>query len=139
MKHCNKCGTGKPKTEFNKNSRKSDGLQTWCRECTKIENNRNYLTNEKRRAKIRERNKEESRSNRDFYRRYRRFCGCKVCGERESVCLDLHHLDPTKKDAAPNVFTTHSRKRLKAEIRKCVVLCSNCHRKVHAKLIELDP
>ena len=32
-KHCFKCDTTKPRSEFNKHSRKKDGLQTQCRSC----------------------------------------------------------------------------------------------------------
>lgn len=65
---------------------------------------------------------------------------CVVCGEKESVCLDFHHTDPNKKDN--NVSTMLSEKnvsfkKIMAEVDKCTVLCSNCHRKVHAGVIEL--
>ena len=70
-------------------------------------------------------------------RRYKTFCGCKVCDEREAVCLDLHHLDPTQKDYSPASMTGFNRETIKKEIRKCVVLCANCHRKVHANILLL--
>lgn len=34
-KCCLKCGCDKPRLEFNRSSRQSDGLQTWCRDCSK--------------------------------------------------------------------------------------------------------
>lgn len=33
VKHCVKCDTTKPASEFNRQSASGDGLQRWCREC----------------------------------------------------------------------------------------------------------
>lgn len=60
---------------------------------------------------------------------------CSHCPENDAVCLEFHHLDPTKKETAiGTVANKWSLKRLKAEIEKCIVLCANCHRKEHARL-----
>ena len=65
---------------------------------------------------------------------FKRSCeGCVLCGEKEPVSLDFHHLDPKAKDGA--VARQPSIARVLAEIAKCVVLCANCHRKVHAGLL----
>ena len=61
--------------------------------------------------------------------------GCRVCGEAEPIALDFHHLDPAQKDGSP--LRQSSVKRALAEAAKCVILCANCHRKVHAGLIVL--
>lgn len=135
MKHCGNCRTDKPVSEFNKNSRKSDGLQTQCRPCTKISNNASYKVSPKRRNKIKERNNSVAKYARLFVTRYKRFCGCRLCGEREPVALDLHHLNPNEKDDEVARLMRYGMKVLKAEIRKCAVLCANCHRKVHAGIL----
>lgn len=33
MKHCKQCDTTKPKSEFHKEARRKDGLNTYCRQC----------------------------------------------------------------------------------------------------------
>ena len=72
------------------------------------------------------------------YLAYKSTLSCTLCGEAETCCLDFHHLESDKKD-----FNVSSRSRyvsltkLKKEIEKCVVLCSNCHRKVHAGVAQL--
>ncbi len=64
--------------------------------------------------------------------------GCKVCGFDTFVsALDLHHLDPTKKDPKFTQIRSWSWERQKLEIAKCVLLCSNCHRGVHSGDITL--
>ncbi|HEY1074630.1 MAG TPA: hypothetical protein VGE59_02925, partial [Patescibacteria group bacterium] len=64
---------------------------------------------------------------------------CCVCGESSSVCLDFHHLDDkTKSFNLSDVKSWGwSMKKVEAEIEKCVVLCANCHRKVHAGIIDI--
>jgi hypothetical protein len=62
-------------------------------------------------------------------------CGYKRCPE----ALEFHHLDPKEKD-----FTISDRgysqswKKIQAELDKCVMLCANCHREVHAGLLVLS-
>ncbi len=64
---------------------------------------------------------------------------CMVCEyNRSTAALDFHHLDPDKKD-----FTLSTRKgtfdaAFRAELDKCVLLCSNCHREVHAGVLILS-
>ena len=61
--------------------------------------------------------------------------GCKVCGEKEICTLDYHHLSDKEENVA-KLLRGGSLKRVKEEIKKCVVLCSNCHRKLHANIIK---
>jgi hypothetical protein len=59
--------------------------------------------------------------------------GCGRCGESDSACLDFHHRYPDEKDDAVTKLVTagYGKDRLRAELRKCQVLCANCHRKPH--------
>lgn len=132
MKYCKRCDVTKPKAEFSKNARKSDGLQVYCKLCYKTINADTYERLPQRRAKIRERNKSWTAKSQAFIDRIRSMFGCRICGENEPVALDFHHLDPTKKDTEVPKLLSYSREKLKTEIRKCVILCSNCHRKHHA-------
>lgn len=56
---------------------------------------------------------------------------CQICGyNRSPAALDFHHIDPLEKD-----FSISSRmssfNAIKAELDKCVLVCSNCHREIH--------
>ena len=132
MKTCSKCRQEKPKSEFNKNSHKRDGLQTCCRDCTKISNSFSYKHSEKRRKSIRANNIAARSKNLKLIRRYKSFCKCLICKESDHAVLDLHHLNSADKEYNPSFTVSLSKKRMKAEIRKCVVLCANCHRRLHA-------
>jgi len=58
---------------------------------------------------------------------------CKSCGEDHPRCLDFHHRNPNdKKISIARVANQGwSLEKIKEEINKCDVLCSNCHRKLH--------
>lgn len=64
--------------------------------------------------------------------------GCFVCEENEPCCLDFHHLDPSTKKFNISVSYRRSTKKFLDELDKCIVLCANCHRKLHAGIIALD-
>ena len=44
---------------------------------------------------------------------------------------DFHHLDPSEKDLQWTKMRLVSKERMIAELDKCVLLCSNCHRMRH--------
>ena len=58
--------------------------------------------------------------------------GCQECGETDWRCLDFHHTDPEQKVRSVSSMRGLSLKRVMEEVNKCLVLCSNCHRKQHA-------
>ncbi len=59
---------------------------------------------------------------------------CQICGYDKCVeALEFHHLDPTQKEysfaklrARPQGIEV-----IKEELKKCILLCSNCHKEVH--------
>lgn len=64
--------------------------------------------------------------------------GCQLCGELELVCLDAHHRDPAQKEFIIAVAIRNATKvsRVVNELSKCTCLCANCHRKVHAGILD---
>lgn len=46
--------------------------------------------------------------------------------------LDVHHLDPKKKDLDFSTIRYWARDRIDKEIEKCVLLCRNCHAAHHS-------
>lgn len=122
---------------FYKRSSSKDGHQSICKVCRKEIDADSYKSSSKRREAILSRNDVTLCYNRKLARRYKRLCGCKICGIKEPVVLDLHHLDPSVKEDNPSNLYKYSTRKLKIEIRKCAVLCSNCHRMVHAGIIAL--
>lgn len=63
---------------------------------------------------------------------YKRQRPC-ACGEADIRCLEFHHTSTNKVETVANaVRNGWSLKRIMSEIQKCVLLCANCHRKLHA-------
>ena len=60
---------------------------------------------------------------------------CRRCGESDPIVLDFHHIKPATKKAKVSrlVDCAFNKTIILLEIRKCVVLCANCHRKYHHK------
>ena len=59
---------------------------------------------------------------------------CRLCGyDRCMAALEFHHLDPAAKQfgVAQNGMA-RSIERIRAEARKCILLCSNCHAEVES-------
>lgn len=78
-----------------------------------------------------------SKRNHDLKRRAVEYKGgcCQVCGySRFLGALEFHHTDPSQKDWT--VARNHRAwEVLRLELDKCVLLCSNCHREEHGKII----
>jgi 5-methylcytosine-specific restriction endonuclease McrA len=64
---------------------------------------------------------------------------CRICGyDRYSGALHFHHLDPASKEfAISRNGHTRSIKKVRAEVAKCILLCSNCHAEVEAGIATL--
>lgn len=58
---------------------------------------------------------------------------CSECGYAKCIAaLDFHHTDSTTKDSTvKDMMGSASWDRIKKELKKCVILCSNCHREHH--------
>lgn len=132
MKNCDTCKKPKDLSEFNKNKDKKDGLNSICKECSRIRSRRYYAENHDKHIKvIIERNKILEQKLRKIVNSIKG-SGCQVCSEKDIACIDFHHIFELDKDLAISVLLGRgSKKRLKEELLKCALLCSNCHRKLH--------
>ena len=59
---------------------------------------------------------------------------CSICGyDKHYAALDFHHKDPDKKDFSISQNSNMSWERVKRELEKCILICSNCHREIHSQ------
>lgn len=62
---------------------------------------------------------------------------CERCGYSKCIrALEFHHKDPTQKEFLISKYTGAGIEKIKPELDKCMLLCANCHREVHAELDE---
>lgn len=63
---------------------------------------------------------------------------CQCCGYSRCMgALEFHHLDPKKKDFGI-AAVTRSWENIKDELDKCILVCANCHREIHAGIIDVS-
>ena len=64
---------------------------------------------------------------------------CYNCGYDECLgALDFHHVNEKNKDFSISGASDRSWVKLKKELSKCVLLCANCHRRVHHTCINYN-
>jgi hypothetical protein len=57
---------------------------------------------------------------------------CVKCGENHPATLDFHHVIKENKKNVNKLLTNGAYRAARKEVtEKCIVLCSNCHRKLH--------
>lgn len=127
-KECHECHIEKPEDQFSWKNKAAGKRMTRCKSCHGTYVKQHYIDNKS--AYI-------ARAVRDAKKNYDKIrelvlslkVSCCECGETHPAMLDFHHTDPTQKDKA--ISSIHSKKKIIEEAKKCVVLCSNCHRKLH--------
>lgn len=134
---CTKCGRELPITDFVFKDKKHNIRAPRCKDCDREDKRMSYAKHyENNREKFIQRRKEFESSNKDFARE-RKKCGCLICGEKDIACLDFHHLGD-KEFTISSEMRNKSKEAIQAEIDKCVVLCANCHRKLHFYNLSLE-
>lgn len=119
---------------FKKNKTKKDGLQSQCILCQKLYRHNHYVNNK---IKYADKAKIWKSSFKLWWKEYKQQFFCKFCGESESVCIDFHHLEAhLKEDNISKYVVNKSKIKLLEELKKCIPVCANCHRKIHAGILQ---
>ncbi len=119
-KKCPKCKIEKTADLFYKR-RKGEDLSPYCKVCTSIQTV-------------------------DRQRKLKQMCidykggKCIFCNYKKyNGSLDFHHIDPKEKDfSISNLKLTTFNEKIKKELDKCILVCSNCHGEIHGGLIEIQ-
>lgn len=136
-KYCSKCEAEKNSTDFRKDTSRPDGLYYMCKLCARAKTKMVY--HEKYADKANERNRNRISLHKQRINELKETLKCALCDEDNSACLDFHHLDPTTKEFGIGGRLHVSWERVLLEVQKCICICSNCHRKLHAGYISLLP
>jgi hypothetical protein len=94
----------------------------WYKKHIDTERKRLFVSNKRRMSEVRE-----------WFSDFKSELYCVECGESHPSCLQFHHMDKKSKefDISRMVQQGYSIERILSEIEKCVVLCANCHFKIH--------
>lgn len=137
FKVCNRCGQEKSVTEFYRRSGTRHGLQPWCRQCSSDVGKKYYADHraERRYSVKYARRRTKIVGRKEAAVAYKGGC-CTRCGyDRYVGALEFHHLDPMEKEWQLGSRLPNGRwESLKAELDKCVLVCSNCHKEIHYEL-----
>ena len=136
MKICSGCKEKKEFSDFPKNKSKKDGYARSCKLCNKEYQHKWYLKHkDDQKARVK---KQKIQHRRDIDS-WKNDLSCIKCGENYIRCLDFHHIDPEEKETSISRMraTGKSLASIMKEAEKCVVVCKNCHVKIHEGIIDL--
>lgn len=117
-KVCSSCLQEKPLTEYYSNGYQPNGNQKFKGKCKPCENT----------------SRDEYRVNiiKEVLKELNKPYACWRCGyNKNSAALCFHHIDPMKKDIELSQMSKTTKAGVKEEIRKCELLCHNCHMEEH--------
>src|SRR5262249_4070916 len=131
-KRCSQCRKHLPIDQYNWKNRARGIRYSYCKTCWNELNKGRYLSNKRYYIDKAQRYKEKFRR---WLMELKESMGCSLCPERHPACLLFHHREPNHKDfEIGDAMLVRSKERIDAEIKKCMVLCANCHAKLHFKL-----
>lgn len=135
MKICHVCESELPLEDFPPNRARRDGRQSMCRSCYSVYQRDYYRRRTREDPEYRARVKENKRARRAVVRRENHLRllelfekhPCVDCGEDDPVVLQFDHVRGVKRFNVSNRLHSMPWDRLLREIRKCEVVCANCH------------
>jgi hypothetical protein len=127
-KTCTKCKISKNISNFNRHKITKDGYRTWCKVCA-LEKQAYYRRTYPKAKQVMKNNHVKRRErNRIFIKKYLNAHPCVDCGDSRWQVLHFDHVKGQKlRNISHMVLRACSISLLKKEIKKCQVLCANCH------------
>lgn len=136
MRICTKCKQFKPNSEFFVRNTQKGNLHVQCKLCYKQQRAITYKGHyHKYRDLYLKRAKERRQALKIEFRtnmlEYITGKSCVVCQESDIRTLDFDHIDPSNKlfNVSQAVKLGYNWQQVEDEIKKCRILCANCHRK----------
>jgi hypothetical protein len=134
-KLCSSCGLQRDINDFGVNNSRLDGLQSQCRVCKKLTQDRWYRKNKvEHQARVKRRRFNHRDSLVSQLLEYFKTHACVDCGESDPLVLEFDHVRGQKKRAIQDLVNRGYRwQTISQEIDKCEVRCANCHSRKTAK------
>ena len=109
-KTCPMCQQEKTISSFYKSKKR---IYSWCKKCLCENQSRRWVERKIEAMKLFD----------------SKCCKCGYC--KNYAALEFHHLDPKEKDFVWTKLRELSWVKITEELKKCVLLCANCHREEH--------
>ncbi len=124
MKKCTVCKNSKEENAFSKNLSRKDGLQTECKECRKVYIRQHYKANKKY---YKSKAADKQKLIRQKIIEIKDYATCIDCKKSwRYYQMQFDHLRDKKYDMA-SIQRFGSWKLVEKEIKKCELVCANCH------------
>ena len=135
-KICTKCGQELPLEDFPFRDKTKGIRRANCKKCHNDYEKKYFISKERRKQSSslqRLPSLEKYQERKQMVTELKAQVKCAKCGEDRGYCLDYHHIDPATKKftIAHYLANSTSMSLLEEEIKKCIVLCANCHREFH--------
>lgn len=114
-KICTKCGRELPLEKFGWRNKIKGQYRADCKEC-----HSGYM-------------KKKYQEKKELVQELKSQCSCAKCGDTRGYVLEYHHINPEEKEGtiARMTSSNYQLDKVYDEIKKCIVLCANCHREFH--------
>ena len=147
MKCCKECQKLLPLDSYAMNQQYRDKKDPRCKDCyNRRQRARKRVPDEKLKYRRPTRSSDGiSKQAKVAYIQELKTAPCTCCGTYEPPpSMDFHHLDETTKEFSLGKISTSrggifTLEQIKKEIAKCILICANCHRKLHSNLLCLVP
>jgi hypothetical protein len=116
LRPCSGCKRSKPLSSFQEKTY-ANGNEGWEGQCKSCVSKSSKVKNANR-----------NKDTRGFVFEYLKKHPCVDCGETNVLALEFDHIHSKKFDIGNALNSNKGMKLVKAEIKKCVVRCSSCHR-----------
>lgn len=130
LKKCTDCSRKLQRYQFSSNKSKKDGLNYRCKECQRAYFKDYYSKNKKKHIERVRKNTRSRRKRLQEFVRNLKNKPCTDCGNKyHHYAMDFDHIDSNKSfNISKGIDLGFSKEKLLKEIRKCELVCSNCHR-----------
>lgn len=105
-------------------------MQSRCKDCS-LKKRIEYYQNNKEKHRTYQKNRKENILKTVF--EIKQTSKCKDCGETDPVVLEFDHQKNKIDDVSNMISKEYGFDKILKEIKKCDIVCANCHRKRTAK------
>jgi hypothetical protein len=136
-KICSKCNNSLLLEQFSWKQKANQIRQPACKACTKIQAGKCY---QKNKEKVYRDSKIRTQHYAKRFQEWKATVSCVVCDLSEACCLEFHHINDDGKDGRVSTALSRLGKDgIIKEMKKCVLVCANCHHRIHFGSIVLQP